>query len=361
MSRQHPKLEDVSRPLAWVIAAVLTALLVGGLMDIGDAARITAVQTDVAQESGDLALYRAVRDRLKGGEHYYDALGTELRARNFPTGSVFNWRPPLHLWLESKLAPAVSKALLGACAVFCLILALQVLHGQGRVAASISVILMLAALSPVVIGQAHLLSEVWAAAFMTCSALFLASGRWKPAVLAGLVAVLLRELVVLYIIVALTIALFRGDRRQAVAWTGVLAVFAVYLGLHALEVGARLTDLDLRHDGGWIQFGGLGFVLATVRMQPLLLIAPAAVTAIYLPLTVLGLLAWEDRKALVLRATCIGFIAAFLVVGRPVNYYWGFLYAPLLALGVGWSARGGKALAAALGIYPRLLGSAGWP
>jgi Na+/phosphate symporter len=196
---------------------------------------------------------------------------------------------------------------------------------------------------------------------MTCSALFLASGRWKPAVLAGLVAVLLRELVVLYIIVALTIALFRGDRRQAVAWTGVLAVFAVYLGLHALEVGARLTDLDLRHDGGWIQFGGLGFVLATVRMQPLLLIAPAAVTAIYLPLTVLGLLAWEDRKALVLRATCIGFIAAFLVVGRPVNYYWGFLYAPLLALGVGWSARGGKALAAALGIYPRLLGSAGWP
>jgi hypothetical protein len=32
--------------------------------------------------------------------------------------------------------------------------------------------------------------------------------------------------------------------------------------------------------------------------------------------------------------TCFGYVAAFCIVGKMVNFYWGAMYVPLLAFGV---------------------------
>src|SRR5258708_5422423 len=47
---------------------------------------------------GDIELYRAEVDRIHAGESYYDTIAAELRARGYPTRSVFNWRMPLPVW-----------------------------------------------------------------------------------------------------------------------------------------------------------------------------------------------------------------------------------------------------------------------
>jgi hypothetical protein len=85
---------------------------------------------------------------------------------------------------------------------------------------------------------------------------------------------------------------------------------------------------------GWLALGGWHFVLRTLRMNVALLLAPQRLTAIAVPLGLLGLLtrrrALGDRIAL----TVLGYSFAFLFIGRPSNFYWGFLLAPIWPLGL---------------------------
>jgi len=81
----------------------------------------------------------------------------------------------------------------------------------------------------------------------------------------------------------------------------------------------------------WIQFGGLRFLLIT-RRAGLLLGFPFWVAALYLPLAVLGLAGWRGPVGIRVTATLAAYLVAFSVVGAPsMNFYWGAIYAPLLA------------------------------
>ena len=61
---------------------------------------------------------------------------------------------------------------------------------------------------------------------------------------------------------------------------------------------------------------------------------PAWVAAVATPLALLGWAAWSDGYAK--RVACmLGlWLAAFLLIGRPDNAYWGFLFAPILPVGL---------------------------
>ena len=57
-----------------------------------------------AQQGGrDLQVYRNIVTRVHAGESYYDAAGQELRTNGYPTGSLFNWRPPTYAWVIGRL------------------------------------------------------------------------------------------------------------------------------------------------------------------------------------------------------------------------------------------------------------------
>ena len=53
---------------------------------------------------GDTVLFESTIERLRAGEPYYDAIGVEMRQRNYPTASVFNWRTPAHLLFVSSVS-----------------------------------------------------------------------------------------------------------------------------------------------------------------------------------------------------------------------------------------------------------------
>jgi hypothetical protein len=103
-----------------------------------------------------------------------------------------------------------------------------------------------------------------------------------------------------------------------------------------------------------LQFGGLGFDLGTATFNGLFLLLPVWVTALYLPLALLGLVGGKSSGRM--GATVLSFLVLFACVGKPDNLYWGSLYTPLLALGLPWvwpavrdlwgAALGRKAIAA---------------
>jgi hypothetical protein len=61
--------------------------------------------------TGDIPLYRAEAERIRGGEYYYAAVKAELESRGYPTRSVLNWRTPLPVWLIGVLPVLIAASL----------------------------------------------------------------------------------------------------------------------------------------------------------------------------------------------------------------------------------------------------------
>jgi hypothetical protein len=123
-----------------------------------------------------------------------------------------------------------------------------------------------------------------------------------------------------------------------------LALFAAALTLHAHVIDSLVLPSD--HAGaGWLKLSGWPFVLHAAQWNGVLAVSPAWLTAILVPFALLGAATWASPLGRRLAAVLIGYVLAFAVIGRPENFYWGLMFAPLLPLG----------LARALGALPAYL------
>ena len=140
-----------------------------------------------------------------------------------------------------------------------------------------------------------------------------------------------------YVVVSLALALWNGRKREAAGWALGIALFGAFMAVHAHVVASRLTEIDQPMVGSWVCFGGARFVFATARMNIFLMMLPAWCTAIVVPLAVFGLLHSHNDTARRAGMTLVLYLAAFSVVGASFNSYWGFIIAPLLALGIAYA------------------------
>lgn len=289
---------------------------------------------------GDLALYTRIVDRLHTGESFYPAAHAELTAGNYGTLSVMNWRTPLYPtilgWFPSINAAQIALALLAAVALAasCLLM----LRQANGVVAAMLVPAMLVSLGATIVPGTVLYSEYAAGILILLSAACFGLDWRRSGFVFGILALFFRELAAPYIVICIVLAWREKRKGEVIAWLAGIAAYAAFYFWHYTMVQAQLGPADFAApDGGWLKLGGATFVLSTATFNGVLVAAPMWISAIVLPLCVLGLVAWPSRADVRVAATVFSYLLAFAFVGKPLNRYWGEMYTPLLTLGLPWA------------------------
>lgn len=321
----------LTRLLSWIALVFAASLIVLGVFTF----RIADFQQ--TERSGeDLRCYYSIVERIHSGEGYYHAAREELQTRGYTTSSVFNWRMPFLATLLGKL-PSVEVARIIAVLLSLLSLWLWIDVAMKKM----SVLRIAAGAIPLVgstiycfLGIIFVMHELWAGILISIS-LFAYGKGWRTfSLISGISSVFIRELSLLFVAIMFFLSFVERKRGEAMAWlAGILAFFTV-LTFHAMQVDEFTKgsgNLDL---GQWLAFGGWNFVMATIQIQPFLLISPSWCTAIVAPLALVGFLGWrgsmEKRIGLIITA----YVLLFLFVGRNNNAYWGLMYCNMVPLGL---------------------------
>lgn len=287
---------------------------------------------------GDAALYRAIVERVAGGEDYYHAVVAEHRSRNYPLRPVLTVRLPslaiLQAWLGS-----VGAVLLLACLSF--VAALATIRRLVAEAAGAKLLGPIAALALYGLGQGIILPsavwhEAWAAVFIVLSLALRTPERWAVSVLLGIAAVIFREMALAYLCVMAFAAFVELRWREGVAWLFAITTFALVLLAHVNQL-APLVGPDDLVSPGWLQVSGWTFVLSMLGNCSMLAAFPLPVLSVLVVLALLGWLAWPGAFSARAAFLLTGYAAVFMIVGRRDNVYWGLLWGPLVPLGLAFA------------------------
>ncbi len=326
---------SLSRPHRWLVLGItLAAVLV--LVWVALQPVTVPAETGTGPSEGDLVSYQRIVERMRGGEGYYDAAHEVLVADGYGTRSVFNWRTPLWPAILATLPTGWAQGLLGVVALFGVMLSYLVARRDGGIVpAALTLVAVGGSLGGLASPSSVVFAEVAAGTVILFSVAAYGMGwRWAG-LAAGLVALFLRELAAPYVVVAAVLA-FRERRWTEVgAWVAGGLAYAGYFGWHWFSVMQQLGPEDRAYPDGWLQFGGLRFLVSVVSFNGLWSLTPQWLAAVFLPVGLLGLWAW--RGGTIALAAVVAYLALFAAVGKPFNYYWGAVFTPVLMLGVGWA------------------------
>lgn len=283
----------------------------------------------------DTKLYKAIVADLESGASYYSAAATEHRARHYPTFPPQVFREPTLAWFLAVLRfPSIQVTVLFGLYWLLVISFYRELSAAGKPLWTRLFALAVAVTGTSVIGVPNGIywHEIWAALLIALSLLSYRKVPLGLTILAGLAACLIREIAVPYLLVMVSFALWQHRWKEAAAWLGALALFFAVFAVHLLYAGDLHRPGDLVSQG-WLGLYGWDFSIATARWNVFLHLLPAPGVALAMCLGILGLAGVEDERAHRAALTVFGYVFAFLVVGRPDNFYWGILYAPLLSAG----------------------------
>ncbi len=307
----------------------------------------------------DMMLYRGIAERVAKGESYYTAAVSEHRARGFPLRPFVTVRPPLLATLigtfgESAMAWALRALALLTLLSFATRFESVLPDLRLRLAA---LILLTGGLVIFISPGMAMLHDVWASILITLSlAIYPYEGRDKAqrsaplwiglAIVLGVTAAIMRELCMPYLLAMAAAALYEGRKREAAAWSLGLVIAVAALAVHAY----RLSFLVNAHDGhspGWASAGGWHFIIEMLDLGSLFRIVPRLAVVSLVPLAFIGWIGWRHGFALRVSLWICGMTAAFMLVGRPDNFYWVTHIAILLPMGLAFAPRAVLTLARA--------------
>jgi hypothetical protein len=286
----------------------------------------------------DRELYTEIVRRVEQGEDYYVAAAATQRAHDYPTAPPWAFREPAEAWLLALLRTDAVRwgALMLLAAATVVLMRDAADQAPGPPWRRIAVTLLFGVgLATVGVPTAPYIHESWAALFIALSlAFWRPSGRrWILAVAFGLLACLFRELALPYMLAMAGIAALERRRGELIGWALALAVLAAALAVH-FALAARQ---HLPGDGfspGWVRFGGWPFAVLLARRNIFLAVLPPPLASLVLLASLLGLVAARSPWTTRIAGTAGAFLLVFMIVGRPDNYYWGLMIAPLLAMGL---------------------------
>ncbi|MDE1467227.1 hypothetical protein [Aurantiacibacter sp. D1-12] len=296
--------------------------------------------TNGPERDTDLQLYDAIAERVAAGESYYEVAVEEQRARDFPV------RPGLAVRLPTLV---YVTALLGEWGMIVLAVALAIATivawhfrlrdepgGPGRLR-YLLLLLIIGAVSGFK-PQYLALHEVWAGMLIALSIGLYRPDRWGWALLAGILALAVRELALPFILLMGWLALLRGNRGEAAAWLGVVLLFAGVLTAHLIAVSGVTSEADPASPG-WMALRGIGGWTANIVLSSPLHLLPPYVAAPLVLLPLLGWAAWRSWFGVTGFLLCLGYGVLFMIAGRDNNFYWALIVMPVWFVGYAFVPR----------------------
>jgi hypothetical protein len=320
----------------WAIAILVLAGL--AFLCLSLAAQIPIPEPTISARGSDQQMYAGVVEALRRGVPYYDALRAGLSAGHYGMQSVFNWRTPFFMSVTALLPSfqamyvlVILLALTGAVLACAL-----VWRELGPIAAGILTGVEVLSLGACLVPKGYLVSELPAGFLILLSATAYGLGARRTGFGAAVVALFVRELAGPYVLVCAFMAWRERRWRELAAWGVALLVYTVYFLWHVHMVMAHQNPADHGDPTGWLQFGGVEFVLSTAAFNGYFLAVPLSVTAILLPIASIGLMAWSGSSGERTALTVFFYLALYAVAGKSVDNYWGALFTPLLSFGLVW-------------------------
>jgi hypothetical protein len=320
----------------WAIAVMVMAGL--AFLGLYLAAQIPVPEPTISARGSDQQMYAGVVEALRHGVPYYDALRTGLSAGHYGMQSIFNWRTPFFMSLTALLPSfevmyvlVILTALAGAVLACAL-----VWRELGPIAAGILTGVEVLSLGTCLVPKGYLISELPTGFLILVSATAYGLGARRTGFGAAVLALFIRELAGPYVLVCAFMAWRERRWRELAAWGIAGLAYGIYFLWHVHMVLAHQNPADHADPSGWVQFGGLEFVLNTAAFNGYFLAVPLWVTAILLPIAFIGLMAWSGPAGERTALTVFFYLALYAVAGKTVDNYWGALFTPLLTMGIVW-------------------------
>lgn len=293
----------------------------------------------------DLALYDAVIARLRQGEGYYVVIAQEHRRHHYPLHPGFAVRLPTLALIEAALPDwaliPLSVGLMGA-----VLLAWWRRLGEEPGAEHRRLLALAALFLGVSIGTTRyffVLHELWAGQLLALAfglhrpgQVSGQGGRWLGAWLAAAAALAIREHALPFVLLMGAFALWHRRWTEAVAWGLLVAAFLAAMALH-LHTVAGLVGPDDPPSASWLTLRGLNGWLSLVVLSSNLRWLPTALAGPLVLAAVLGWSGWRSAAGTFGTLLYLGYGVAFMIAGRPDNFYWGMMVAPALLIGLAFA------------------------
>ena len=321
------------RGWAWLVLALLCLSVVASVLTPPIKEPPPEIQTHAVLK--DPMLYKQIAERVGRGESYYHVAAELHRYGGFPLRPFITVRLPTLAFLSGYLGPNLTFALflglVGAVLISWWLVLKQLMPDRTTAIASWTLIAIscFVLINPITI----LYHETWAALLIALALALWQMQRLWPAIIAAVIAALIRELASPFLLLMCVAALWDRRWREAGYWLGGMAVVAIALKFHADAVAQIVQPGDLASPGWHSRNGWPLLVLATQFGTPLIL-APRWLTLLLLPFALFGWASWKHPLALRVSGLIFGFGMMVMLFARVQNFYWMLLTVPLLLAGL---------------------------
>lgn len=299
----------------------------------------------------DLALYDRAIERIRNGESYYQFIVAEHRLAHYPVRPGLAVRLPTLAYIDAWLGVPGQFAAAIALLVAVLIAWWRKLGeepgDQRRRRLAIALLALGASLG--LNRDFFVLHELWAGMLLALSfglhrvKSAVSPGKWGWSLAVAALALAIRELSLPFVLLMAAMAFWRGDRREGFAWTGLAALFLTVLAWH-LHIIAGQTSPSDPLSASWLEMRGLTGWLSNVALSSNVRSLPHWLAGPLVMLAIFGWAGWRSAAGAFATLLYLGYGLAFMIAGRGDNYYWGFMVAPAMFVGLAFVPMGLKSL-----------------
>ena len=326
------RFEGWSRGPALAVIAALIALL--GLATWSPGSAPAPKLRSSASQPSDLQLYRDIIAGVEAGGDYYAVAAEAQRKNHYPLKPFFTFRLPTHATVYALFGERVMiVAIWLMCAGLMVAWWIRLKDCLPLPLLAAVMFLIAGGLGGMLQPQTGIFHESWAALLLAMMITIRRPENPWPAILAGGLALMIRELALPMILAMGGLALLEKRWREAAGWALIVVLFGMYMTIHAQWVSEVVRPEDLASQG-WSRMLGAQYALKSIAKVTFGIRVSDAIGAVLLILSLFGWASvktgWALRGALLLA----GYGAMLALFARADTFYWALIPAPLAYVGL---------------------------